>query len=256
MSAGPPAGRGLAEPSARRTLRPGRGGGAGPGPPGRASAVPDGVGSSNGWGRCRDADQLIEHLGCVLGQFNGSVGRRSADDAGRAMMAPVPYAYLAVSVLGVLCVATAYRPIRREPVSVLSFIIGWPVAELAIVNMACAVALTAVFGALGAFGTWPGYLGLALTVLGVVGLAGLALSARHDTRVVAKAVSSSLPDPSPSALRLPPPEWGRWWRGDQGHALVEPSGRGRQTDRLLGRRQPSPPARHSATHAAASTVRR
>ncbi len=127
-------------------------------------------------------------------------------------MAPVPYVYLAVSALGLLCVATAWRPVRREPVSVLSFAVGWPVGELAVVNIACAVVVTVVFAVFGALGGWAGYLGLGLTAVGAAGLFGLAVAGRRDGRIVAEAVCAALPDPSGVPLPMPVPEWGRWWR--------------------------------------------
>jgi acetyl esterase/lipase len=86
------------------------------------------------------------------------------------------------------------------------------VGELAIVNTALALALTAVFGALGAFDAWPGYVGVALTGLGVAGLVGLAMAGRRDARIVAAAVSAVCLDPTASPRPLPQPEWGRWWR--------------------------------------------
>jgi acetyl esterase/lipase len=128
------------------------------------------------------------------------------------MMSPVPYAYLALSVFGVLCVATAYRPVRREPVSVLSFAVGWPVGELAVVNVAVAVAVTVVFAVFGALGAWAGYLGLGLTALGVAGLCGLAVAGRRDGHIVAEAVCAAFPAGAGAPPAMPAPEWGRWGR--------------------------------------------
>lgn len=124
----------------------------------------------------------------------------------------MPYAFLAVCVLGVLGVANAYRPLRREPLSVVSFFAGWLVGELAIQNIVWEAVVTVVFGVFGAFTAWPGYLGLALAAVGWVGLVGLAVGARRDRRVVADALARDLAGLPTAPVALPAPQWGSWWR--------------------------------------------
>ena len=124
----------------------------------------------------------------------------------------MPYAFLAVSLLGALGVVNAYHPVRREPLSVVSFFAGWLVGELAVQNIVWEVAATVVFGLLGAFTAWPGYLGLAVAVAGWAGLVGLAVSGQRAGRVVAAALREATGDPLPIAGGTPKPEWGRWWR--------------------------------------------
>lgn len=127
-------------------------------------------------------------------------------------MSAVPYAYLAVTALGVLLVLNAYHPLRREPFTVVSFFGGWLTGELAVQNIVWQVAATGVFGVFGAFTAWPGYVGLALALVGWAGLAGLAVSGRQAAGIVAAALAEATGPPLPFAPAMPEPEWGRWWR--------------------------------------------
>ena len=62
----------------------------------------------------------------------------------------MPYAFLAVTVVGAVAVALAYRPIRREPLTIVSF--AWPgsPSELALQNIVWQMVATALFIAFGA----------------------------------------------------------------------------------------------------------
>lgn len=124
----------------------------------------------------------------------------------------MPYAYLAVSLLGALAVLSAYRPVRREPLSTLCFATGWLAGELAMQNIVWEVAATVVFAVFGAFSAWPGYVGLAVSVAGWAGLAGLAVLGHRDGQVVAAALARDLLGADAAPPPLPEPEWGRWWR--------------------------------------------
>jgi acetyl esterase/lipase len=128
------------------------------------------------------------------------------------MMHAVPYAFLAVAAVGVLTVVNAYRPMRREPFTVVSFFAGWLAGELPIQTIAVQAAATVVFGVYGAFGAWPGYVGLVLALVGWAGLVGLAVSGRRAAAVVA----ASLEDPAAGPLgvvRIPDDYlWAKWWR--------------------------------------------
>jgi acetyl esterase/lipase len=124
----------------------------------------------------------------------------------------VPYAFLAVTVVGVTGVVLAYRPIRREPISVLSFSAGWITGELALQNIVWQMIATALFISFGALHGWAGWTALALAIVGWVGLLGLAVVGRQAEDVVARALdevrSPSFPVPDVPT----PPVWGRWWR--------------------------------------------
>ncbi|MGP8060037.1 MAG: alpha/beta hydrolase fold domain-containing protein [Acidimicrobiales bacterium] len=123
----------------------------------------------------------------------------------------MPYVFVGVSVLGALLVVNAYRPVRREPLSVVSFFCGWVIGELPIQAIVVEVAGTVVFGIYGAFANWAGWVGLVLAGAGWVGLVGLAVTGHRAGRVVAEALAGASGPPLPT-VEAPKPEWGRWWR--------------------------------------------
>ena len=127
----------------------------------------------------------------------------------------MPYLFLALTALGALGVLNAYRPVHREPLSVVSFFAGWPVGELAIQNIAWQVVATVVFGIFGAFTAWPGWLALFVAGASWAGLVGLAAAGRHADRVVARALGEVRSDRFPVQSVPPEPQWGRWWRVTQ-----------------------------------------
>jgi acetyl esterase/lipase len=127
----------------------------------------------------------------------------------------VPYIYLAVTLLGGLAVLLAYHPIRREPLTVLSFTCGWICGEVSLQTVAWQVAATVVFGLFGAFNGWAGWLGLAVAVVSWAGLAGLAVSGRRAAGVVAAALGEVRSEAFPVPTERVAPTWGRWWRVTQ-----------------------------------------
>jgi acetyl esterase/lipase len=124
----------------------------------------------------------------------------------------VPYAFLIVTLVGALGVALAYRPIRREPFTIVSFVSGWVAGELAFQNIIWQMIATAIFIWLGALHGWPGWLGLAVAVVAWVGLLGLGISGRRAAAVTAAALSEVRSDAYPVPTEPTAPTWGRWWR--------------------------------------------
>jgi acetyl esterase/lipase len=124
----------------------------------------------------------------------------------------VPYAYLGVTIAGALAVLVTYRPIRREPWSVFSFAIGWPVGETAIQHIVWQVAATAIFAAFGALNSWPGWLGLALALLSWVGLVGLAASGARASKAVQAALGEVRSADFPIRAEPEVASWGTFWR--------------------------------------------
>ena len=124
----------------------------------------------------------------------------------------VPYAYLSVTLVGVVAVALAYRPIRREPLTVVSFVAGWIAGELAFQNIAWQLIATALFIEFGALDGWAGWLGLALAVLGWIGLVGLGVAGLRADDVTAAALHEVRADTFPVPATPAAPSWGRWWR--------------------------------------------
>jgi acetyl esterase/lipase len=123
--------------------------------------------------------------------------------------------YLIVAAVMALLVVNAWFPIRREPLSVVSFFLGWPAGELALQNIVVEVAIAAIFVTYGALHTWEGWAALAVSVAACAGLTGLAVVAYQSHEVVARALAEAtgpslwLPE---SGMPRPRSKWGRWWR--------------------------------------------
>ena len=124
----------------------------------------------------------------------------------------MPYAFLIVTLVGAVGVALAYRPIRREPFTVLSFTCGWIAGELAFQNIVWQLAATALFIWGGALSNWAGWLGLALAVADWIGLIGLGIAGRQAADVTAAALGEVRSTTFPVPAAPTAPTWGRWWR--------------------------------------------
>jgi acetyl esterase/lipase len=124
----------------------------------------------------------------------------------------VPYAYLAVTLVGAAAVALAYRPIRHEPFTVLSFTCGWIAGELSFQNIVWQVVATALFVTYGALDNWAGWVGLGVALVDWAGLAGLGLSGLRAAGVTAAALAEVRSEAFPVPEEPTAPTWGRWWR--------------------------------------------
>jgi acetyl esterase/lipase len=124
----------------------------------------------------------------------------------------VPYAYLAVTIVGAIAVALTYRPIRREPLTIVSFVMASWTGELAIQNIVWQLLATALFIQFGALDAWAGWLGLAFAVAGWAGLVGLAVSGLGAAEITAEALADVRSDTFPVPTQRTVPTWGRWWR--------------------------------------------
>jgi acetyl esterase/lipase len=124
----------------------------------------------------------------------------------------VSYAFLILTLIGAVAVVLAYRPIRREPFTVLSFTCGWIAGELAFQNILWQVVATGLFIWAGALANWAGWLGLAVAVADWVGLVGLGIAGRRAANVTAAALSEVRTPAFPVPLQPTAPTWGRWWR--------------------------------------------
>jgi acetyl esterase/lipase len=128
----------------------------------------------------------------------------------------VPPVYLGVTALGAIAVLLTYRPIRREPWSIPSFVIGWLVGEAPLQNLVWQVIATVIFGVFGAFDRWEGWLGLALAVVSWVALVGLAVSGHRATGVVQAALDQvrqpDFPVPAAAGTESGTPGWSSFWR--------------------------------------------
>ena len=124
----------------------------------------------------------------------------------------MPYAFLAVSLVGAAAVALAYRPIRREPFTVVSFVAGWIAGELAFQNIVWQVIATVLFVSYGALAGWAGWLGLAVAALGWVGLVGLGIAGLRARQVTTAALAEVRSPSFPVPAEPTASTWGRWWR--------------------------------------------
>jgi acetyl esterase/lipase len=124
----------------------------------------------------------------------------------------VPYAFLAVTIFGAVAVGLAYRPIRREPLTIVSFALAWIPNELALQTMVLQMVASAIFIVFGALDGWAGWLGLALAVVGWIGLLGLGVEGRRAADVTAAALAEVRSDAFPVPAQRTDPTWGRWWR--------------------------------------------
>ncbi len=127
-------------------------------------------------------------------------------------MEPVPYAFLAVTIVGAVAVLMAYRPIRKEPFTIFSFSLAWIAGELAFQNIVWQMVATALFIKFGALDGWAGYLGLALAVVEWFGLLGLGVAGIRAAAVVARSLDEVRSESFPVPDHPTDPTWGKWWR--------------------------------------------
>ncbi len=120
--------------------------------------------------------------------------------------------FLAVSMVFALLVVNAFFPVRREPLTVVSFSLGWIPGELPLHVGVIEVAVTVVFGLNGAFRSWPGWLGLAVAMGAWAGMTRLAMVAHGARALVDEALDGATGGPIGVEGFDPLPAWNRWWR--------------------------------------------
>lgn len=119
---------------------------------------------------------------------------------------------LAVSIVAGLLTVNAFHPIAREPVSILSFALGWIPGELPIqVTLVEGIAVL-VLALDGALRHWPGRVGLALMVVSWAGLIRLAFVARGTKGLVDAALAEATMGPVDVEGFDSSPAWNYWWR--------------------------------------------
>lgn len=124
----------------------------------------------------------------------------------------MPYAFLAVTVVGAVAVVLAYRPFRREPLTLFSFVLAWIPNEVPLQTIVLQMVATAVFIVFGALDGWAGWLGLALAACGWVALLGLNVTGLRASEVTDAALAEVRSDAFPVPTERTDPAWGRWWR--------------------------------------------
>ena len=124
----------------------------------------------------------------------------------------MPQAFLIVTLFGLLAVTCAYLPVRREPLTVVTFFLAWIAGELAFQNIVWQMVATALFIWAGALAAWQGWIGLVVAVVVWLGLVGLGVVGRRADRVTAAALDDVRTDAFPVPPDPTAPNWGRWWR--------------------------------------------
>ena len=112
------------------------------------------------------------------------------------------WAYLGVSVFGVVLVLNAFRPLGGTVLSVPSFFAGWYTGELPIWHIVWQAGATIGFAFAGAFSYWPGWAGLAVAACSWVGLGVLARIGNNSHHVFMR-VEEEIPLPAAKDADLP-----------------------------------------------------
>ena len=124
----------------------------------------------------------------------------------------VPWVFLAVSLVGGIVVVNAFVPIRREPLTVVSFALGWIPGELPLQLALIEAGGTVVFALFGALRAWPGWLGLAVAIVSWAGLVRLAVVGHRSRGLVDEALATASGGPVAVEGFDPRPAWNSWWR--------------------------------------------
>ena len=122
------------------------------------------------------------------------------------------WGFFIVSIVVLALTVNAFFPIRREPLSVISFALGWIPDELPIQVMLVDLIIALVFARYGTFRHWPGWAGLALTAGSWVGLVRLAFIARGAKGLVDEALAGAAMGPIDVEGFDFSPAWNYWWR--------------------------------------------
>jgi len=105
----------------------------------------------------------------------------------------MPWAFLAVTLVGAWFTFNAYLPHRRQGgLRVPSFLAGWLTSELPGHHFAWQVVATAFFVWAGALAAWPGWLGLGITLASWLGLLAMVPLARRSAGALEGSLASAL----------------------------------------------------------------
>jgi acetyl esterase/lipase len=105
----------------------------------------------------------------------------------------MPWAFLAVTLVGAAFTFNAYLPLRRQGIlSIPSFFAGWLTGELAVHHFAWQVVATVFFVGAGALSAWPGWLGLGITLASWAWLVALVPVSQRSRETVERALAEGL----------------------------------------------------------------
>ena len=106
-----------------------------------------------------------------------------------------------------------FFPIRRDPLSGTSFVVGWLTSELAAQIFVLNAVLVTIVCVEGATNSTLGSIGLALDLLGAVLLVVLVILGRFHARALVERSLATIPGfPVDATDELANPRWSRWWR--------------------------------------------
>ncbi|MGH9080452.1 MAG: alpha/beta hydrolase fold domain-containing protein [Acidimicrobiales bacterium] len=120
--------------------------------------------------------------------------------------------FLAVSLVFAILAVNALFPVRREPMTVVSFTLGWIPSELPLHVGSLSVLVALFFSFEGGLAAWPGWVALAILIGACAGWAKLALDARRAGGLVGQALAEASGGFLSVAGLAPAPAWNRWWR--------------------------------------------
>jgi acetyl esterase/lipase len=120
--------------------------------------------------------------------------------------------FLAVSMAFAILVVNAFFPIRREPLTVASFALGWIPSELPLHVGALEVVIALALAHYGALHAWPGRAALAIVAVSWAGWIGLTVVAHRTKSLVDEALDSATGGAISVDGLDPIPAWTRWWR--------------------------------------------
>ncbi|HUO49174.1 MAG TPA: hypothetical protein VMU09_10100, partial [Acidimicrobiales bacterium] len=112
------------------------------------------------------------------------------------------WAYLVLSLVGLLLVLNAFRPAKGAVLLVPSFFAAWYTGEMPVWHIVWQAAVTVAFAFTGAFGYWPGWVGLAVTLVAWGGLVLLARISNQANDVLVRA-EEEVPLPEADGVDLP-----------------------------------------------------
>jgi len=124
----------------------------------------------------------------------------------------VSWAFLAFTAISTLLAVVAWAPLRREPFSVASFVMGWVVAEVPVHTAVIVLAGSVVLGGTAHPRNAVWWLAAAFGLLALVIYLALAVSAHRSAGRVDQALETAAGGPLRADATDLAPAWVTWWR--------------------------------------------
>lgn len=124
--------------------------------------------------------------------------------------------FLAVSIAFAVLMVNAFYPVKKEPFTVISFVLGWIPGELPVQVGVVEVAACVAFGIVGALHGWPGWAGVVIAAVSLAGYVRLTVVAHQAGALVDQALACATEHGTVTAIGHdgvdPKAAWNRWWR--------------------------------------------